>query len=59
MKAFVDHGIFDLKIINHLENLRPLDANENLCKNGKYDKDEFFKWLQQKGFLDVPSNNRF
>jgi len=49
IKAFLDHGIFDLKIINCLENLRPLDAKENCCKNSKYNKDEFYVWLKQKG----------
>jgi len=43
--------ISDLKIINGLDNLRPLDANENLCKNAKYDKDEFYTWLKKKGIL--------
>lgn len=49
IKAFIDHGISDLKIINSLDNLRPLDAAENFCKNAKYDKDEFYKWLKKKG----------
>lgn len=49
IKAFIDHGISDLKIINGLDNLRPLAAKDNLCKNAKYDKDEFIKWLASKG----------
>lgn len=57
IKAFLEHGISDLKIINALDNLRPLDAKQNLCKNAKYDKDEFYKWLQKKGIFDVTSCN--
>lgn len=49
IKAFLDHGISDLKIINALENLRPLGARANLCKNAKYDKAEFLKYLERKG----------
>jgi hypothetical protein len=47
--AFVKHGIFDLKIINHLENLRPLGAWENMSKHDKYDPDEFRRWVESKG----------
>lgn len=51
IKAFIDHGISDLKIINALDNLRPLAASQNLCKNAKYDKDQFYKWLTTKGVV--------
>lgn len=58
IKAFVDHGISDLKIINALDNLRPVDAIENLRKNAKYDKLEFAEYLKTKGVvLDVSSDN--
>lgn len=49
IKAFIDHGISDLKIINALDNLRPIEAAENCSKNAKYDKDEFYVWLKTKG----------
>lgn len=49
IKAFIDAGISDLKIINALDNLRPLDAVENMSKNAKYDRDEFSDWLRTKG----------
>lgn len=51
IKAFIDHGISDLKIINALDNLRPLDVQENLCKNAKYNKQEFYKYLNEKGII--------
>jgi hypothetical protein len=51
IKAFLDHGITDLSLINALDNLRPLDAKENLCKNCKYDKQEFLAWLSKKGVV--------
>lgn len=49
IKAFSDYGISDLKIINSLCNLQPLEAIENCRKNGKYDADEFEKYLESKG----------
>lgn len=48
IKAFVDHDIYDLKIINCLENLRPLSMNENCAKNAKYDKAKFLEWIRRK-----------
>jgi DNA-directed RNA polymerase subunit RPC12/RpoP len=57
IKAFIDHGVSDLKIINALDNLRPLGAKANMCKNGKYDKDEFLKYLKRKGVRhETPSD---
>lgn len=48
IKAFVDHGIKDPKIINCLENLQPLEKIENILKGSKYDKGKFEEWLKQK-----------
>lgn len=41
IQAFLDHGIMDLKIINALDNLRPMKGVENLSKADDYDKEEF------------------
>ena len=49
VKAFLDYGIDDPKIVNALENLRPLPSIENLRKNRFYNKEEFEKYLQEKG----------
>lgn len=38
IKAFLDEGITDPKIINALDNLQPLWAHENLSKGAKYDE---------------------
>ena len=48
IKAFIDHGVHDIKLINCLENLRPLKAKDNLVKNDKYDVKEFEAWLSSK-----------
>lgn len=48
LKAFLDHNIIDLKIINALDNLRPLAGLENLSKADKYDEEEFLEWLNEK-----------
>lgn len=48
IKAFLDHGIYDLRVINCLENLRPCAAKENLVKNGTYDDAIFCRWLASK-----------
>ena len=49
IKAFVEHGISDIKLINCLDNLQPLTARENLKKNDTYDKGDFYEWLSTKG----------
>lgn len=49
IKAFADHSITDLALINCLENLRPISQFENSSKNAKYDKEEFHIWLKNKG----------
>jgi hypothetical protein len=49
--AFVNHDIFDLKIINALDNLRPMKAIDNMRKNAKYDKDQFKSYLLSKGVI--------
>lgn len=43
IQAFLDHGILDLKIINSLENLRPMKGEENISKADSYDEEEFIK----------------
>lgn len=51
IKAFMDYKIFDLQIINALDNLRPLEAKANMQKQGKYSKKEFETYLKLKGLL--------
>ena len=51
VKAFFDHGIHDPAIINHLSNLRPMDAFANKSKGDKYNEDEFKEWLNQQEYL--------
>lgn len=36
IKAFLDEGVMDIKVINALDNLQPLWASENLSKGAKY-----------------------
>lgn len=48
--AFIDYNIYDLKLINALDNLQPLAKNENLCKHNTYDKLAFENWLMVKGY---------
>lgn len=38
INAFLDEGITDPKMINALDNLRPIRKEENLKKNCKYEK---------------------
>lgn len=49
IKAFLDYGISDLKVINGLDNLQPLSKRDNLSKHDSYDSVEFEKWLVSKG----------
>lgn len=49
VKAFLEHNITDLKIINSLDNLQPLLGKDNLTKRDKYNKKAFTNWLNTKG----------
>jgi hypothetical protein len=55
--AFIEHGIKDIKLINCIENLQPLCAKENSKKNKSYNKNEFLKWLKNKG-IEIASENK-
>jgi len=46
IKAFIDNGITDIKLINSLSNLQPLGQKENNEKSSKYDKKLFSEWLK-------------
>ena len=45
--AFLDYGITNPKIINSLNNLRPISQIENCRKSGKYNKIDFEIWLKK------------
>ena len=49
--AFLDYNIIDPAVINALENLKPMTGNENSVKSGKYDKEEFERYLKLKRLL--------
>jgi hypothetical protein len=51
VKAFVEKGISDVKIINSLENLQPLTQRENNIKRDNYDIAEFEAWLKKKDIV--------
>ncbi len=48
IKAFLENGITDPKLINSLDNLQPLSGKANLKKGAKYNKKEFQEWLRTK-----------
>jgi len=54
IKAFIDYGITDIKLINCLDNLQPLLAKENMKKHDKYNKQEFEAWLTSKNINFTP-----
>jgi hypothetical protein len=47
--AFIEYGVSEPKIINSLDNLRPLDPRTNWSKGGSYDRAEFEAFLLTKG----------
>jgi hypothetical protein len=58
LTAFVDYELFDMKLANSLDNLRPLTGRDNFSKSSRYNKRDFEKWLESKGifarFIVVP-----
>lgn len=53
IKAFVDFNICDVRLINSLDNLRPMLRKENEKKSARYDRQKFLAWLQGKGALQT------
>lgn len=51
IKAFLDHGIHDVSLVNCLENLQPEFPKVNYQKNDAYSKPEFRRWLNSKGWF--------
>lgn len=49
IKAFLDKGIKDVKLICCLENLQPISDVANLSKSCKFDEKKFNDWLIGKG----------
>lgn len=49
IKAFIDCGIKDIKLVNCLDNLQPILKSENRIKSKKYNKNDFLSWLTLKG----------
>jgi len=60
MNAFLEHGIYDVKLINSLDNLQPLDSKENISKSANYDKETFYAWVNypaaKDGGASYPTN---
>lgn len=53
IKAFVDHGVDDISLINRLDNLRPISQRENNQKHANYDKEKFEKWIKSVPNVDI------
>jgi len=53
VKAFLDHDILDMSIINHLSNLQPLFREDNLRKGDRYKEEDFQDYISQ--FSDLIS----
>lgn len=51
IQAFMHYEIYDVKIINALDNLQPLTEYENISKNDKYDRRKFEAYLISKGHV--------
>lgn len=49
IKAFLDYGVIDYKLMNSLDNLRPVMSVVNLLKSDFYDNSLFEAWLLRKG----------
>lgn len=47
VKAFVEHGVLDVKIINALENLQILSAFDNESKGDKYLEEDYKQYINK------------
>jgi Uri superfamily endonuclease len=48
IKAFTDHGIMDVQLINCLDNLQPMLGKDNCSKNAKYNEANFLTWVTNR-----------
>jgi hypothetical protein len=48
VKAFIDLGITDLRVINDLANLQPLPVLENILKSDTYSQSQFIRYLRRR-----------
>ena len=48
IKAFLEYEIYDIHIINALDNLQPMELCVNIRKGASYDKRSFEKYLRSK-----------
>lgn len=48
ISAFLKRNIYDIKIINSLDNLQPMLLRDNILKSNNYDKQKFEIWLEKK-----------
>jgi hypothetical protein len=46
IQAFLDHGIEDLRLINALDNLQPLEDSANIAKGDLYERHHFEEWIE-------------
>lgn len=51
IKAFLEHGIEDVSLINSLANIRPMPSVDNWKKNDRYDVLAFFRWIEEQGWF--------
>jgi hypothetical protein len=51
VSAFASHGIDDLRIINHLSNLRPMLRLENISKGCRYDEADLIAYLKTMSYV--------
>jgi len=56
IRAFGDYGIFNLKLVNSLDNLQVLSQKDNLSKHCSYDVELFEEWLIRHNVPLVRSN---
>jgi hypothetical protein len=57
VKAFIEHGILDMSIINHLSNLQPLFRQDNSRKGDRYREEDFQDYISQFSDLISEASN--
>lgn len=58
--SFIKYNVYDIKIINHLSNLQPMDSKNNIKKSNKFRKKDFHNFMKKfKNYIYDIKNDKY